>query len=70
MNPTPRPLKQGPVSGLVPSAVAEPSRSIAEADEAIPLTIPLDRPEPAQPQLSPEPEPQPVGELARDDEWE
>jgi hypothetical protein len=38
---------------------------------SFPLTIPLDRPEPAQPQLAPdlpELEPQPVGELVRDDD--
>jgi hypothetical protein len=54
MSPTPKPPERGPVSGLVPSTVAEHSQSLAEADEPIPLTVPLDRPEsPAQPQLSP-----------------
>lgn len=37
----------------------------------IPLTIPLDRPEPIQSELAidlPEPELQPLGDLARDDD--
>jgi hypothetical protein len=62
MNQKSMPPKREPVSELV--------LSITEAGEPIPLTIPLDTPEPVS-QLSPdqpEPEPQPVGELARDND--
>jgi hypothetical protein len=64
------PCKQGPVSGLVPSVLPRAEPKGAEADKAIRLTVPLDRPEPAQPQLrgKPEPEPQSLGDLARDDD--
>jgi hypothetical protein len=63
MNQKSMPPKREPVSELV--------LSITEAAEPIPLTIPLDRPEPVS-QLSPEPpelEPQLLGELARDEDW-
>jgi hypothetical protein len=53
--PTPNPSKREPVSG----------------DALIPLTIPLDRPEPIQAEIPidlPEQEPQPLGDLARDDD--
>jgi hypothetical protein len=63
MNSTATSPERGPINRVV--------SSLAEAEEPIPLTIPLDRPEPAQPQLSPgkpDPEPQSLGDLARDDD--
>jgi hypothetical protein len=66
------PPEQGPQIGLVLSVLPRAEPKGAEADEPIPLTIPLDRPEqPVQPRLNPsqpEPEPQLLGGLARDDD--
>jgi hypothetical protein len=56
MNPAPRPPERIP---------------IVSETELIPLTIPLDRPEPVQSELAialPELQPQPKGNLARDDD--
>lgn len=65
MNTTTRLPEEIQVSGLVPNGT--------ETVEHLPLTVPLDTPEPAQPQLRPgqlDLEPQHQGGLGRDgDEW-